>query len=105
MLTHTHTYILLRLALCLPALAHMQMKTPHPLGHEFNIFRDKAKPIDTEFNFPLKSDSSDYPCKGYLNLVGTSEGQSQVTWSAGTEQFITQVLFPSIVTFIVVKLH
>lgn len=94
MLTSTHT--LLGLTLCLPALAQMQMRTPHPLGHEYNIFRNPAKPVDTRFNFPLKADMSDYPCKGYLNLVGTSEGQSQVTWDAGTEQFITQVFFFSL---------
>lgn len=104
MLTHTNTHILLGLTLCLPALAHMQMKTPHPLGHEFNIFRDKTKVIDTQFNLPLKIDSSDYPCKGYLNLVGTPEGRSQVTWNAGTEQSIKQVFLP-LSTVPIIKLH
>lgn len=103
MFTNTHT--LLGLTLCLSALAQMQMKTPHPLGHESSVFRNPAKAIDTRFNLPLKADKSDYPCKGYLNLVGTSEGQSQVTWNAGTDQFITQVLFPSSLIITAGKLH
>lgn len=48
-----------------------------------------SKPIDTQPNFPLKYDRSDYLCERYLNLMGTPERQTQVTWDADTKQFIT----------------
>lgn len=71
-------------ALLVPALAHMNMKVPPPLRHRDNKLNTQA-PADY-YDFPLKKDGSDFPCKGYLNVLDTPEGGSVATWAAGSQQ-------------------
>ncbi|OAA40694.1 endoglucanase [Metarhizium rileyi] len=61
--------------------AHMEMKSPPPFRSSFNPFA--GDDIDYDMISPLKSDGSDFPCKGYANYMGTPKGKPVATWSAG----------------------
>lgn len=60
--------------------AHMQMSWPPPFRSMFNPYTED---IDYSMTSPLSSDGSDYPCKSYLQLFDTRQGQSVVTWQPG----------------------
>ena len=75
MFSKISTYIVLGSALLVPALAHMNMMDPPPLRHN-----------NPYYDFPLKTDGSDFPCKGYLDALDTPEGKPVATWAAGSEQ-------------------
>ena len=68
------------------ALAHMSLLSPPPLKSKHN---PHATTIDWSITNPLSASGSDFPCKGYLNLLGTVEGASVATWGAGTTQTLT----------------
>lgn len=61
----------------------MGMKFPTPLNYELNPHRGHSRPIDDNYNDPLKPDGSDYPCRGYAKLMGTREGVQVATYNAG----------------------
>jgi hypothetical protein len=64
------------------AAGHMQLAFPYPLGDQYNPHRTSAP--DQELYFPYeKDDSTPFPCRGHLNLVGTPQGASVMTWKQG----------------------
>lgn len=60
--------------------AHMQMSSPPPFRSRHNPY---TTDIDYDMNNPLSASGSNYPCKGYHNLLNTPQGRSVVTWTAG----------------------
>ncbi len=75
-------YLLLTLALLgTPTTAHMQLTYPPPLRSKSNPNTPTAN-IDYSMTSPLKTDGSDFPCKGYLSLLNTPQGQAVASWSA-----------------------
>jgi hypothetical protein len=82
------THIVLGSALLAPALAHMNMMVPPPLRHRDNPNTQTVKPY---YDFPLKKDGSDFPCKGYLDALDTPEGLPVATWPAGSQQMFAYV--------------
>ncbi|CAM1504127.1 Fc.00g017180.m01.CDS01 [Cosmosporella sp. VM-42] len=61
--------------------AHMEMIFPPP-------FKSKANPnagsdVDYSMTAPLQPSGADYPCKGYLSVLGTDAGKSVATFNAG----------------------
>ncbi len=62
--------------------AHMQLSYPPPLKSKSNPNTSPAN-IDYSMTSPLKTDGSDFPCKGYLALLNTPQGQAVTSWSAG----------------------
>lgn len=63
----------------------MTMSSPAP-------FRFKGNPntlpgnVDFDYAKPLAASGSDYPCKGYLSVLGTPEGKPVDTWAAGSSK-------------------
>lgn len=66
--------------------AHMEMINPPP-------FRSKDNPYTTDVDFdmtnPLKTDGSNFPCKGYHSLFDTPQGASVATWQPGEVHTLT----------------
>lgn len=62
------------------ASAHMEMSNPAPFRSKFNDF---TTDVDYSMTNPLSMDGSDFPCKGYNNLMGTPQGQSVTTYEPG----------------------
>jgi hypothetical protein len=60
--------------------AHMQMSYPPPLKSKSN---PHTNDIDYSMTSPLSTDGSNFPCKGYLSLLNTPQGESVASWSAG----------------------
>ena len=83
MFSKTFAHVVLGSALLVPALAHMNLMSPTPLRHINNKY---TKTPMENYDFPLKKDGSNFPCKGMLGALGTDEGQSVVTWPAGSQQ-------------------
>lgn len=68
------------------AQGHMEMKSPAPFRSRYNP--NSAGDIDYSMTNPLSSSGSDFPCKGYHNMLGTAKGAPTATWTAGqTTQF------------------
>ncbi|MCJ1303397.1 hypothetical protein MMC08_006206 [Hypocenomyce scalaris] len=67
-------------------LAHMQLNSPPTFGAANNPYR--TAPADTELTFPYGCCGKEipFPCRGYLNLLGTPQGASVATWTAGSVQ-------------------
>jgi hypothetical protein len=71
------------------SMAHMIMSWPPSLKYSGNPFANAASiagdstAIDYSLTSPLSATGSDYPCKGYQSLLGTTQGSSVVTWQAG----------------------
>ncbi|KAA6406585.1 MAG: hypothetical protein FRX48_09640 [Lasallia pustulata] len=67
-------------------LAHMQLYYPPTFGADNNPHR--TDPADTELTYPYGccGKKIPYPCRGYLDLLGTPQGASVATWAAGSEQ-------------------
>ena len=68
-------------------LAHMQMCYPPPLKSKFNINTGMA--IDYDMTAPLKTDGSNFPCKGYHNLTETSLGTPMAVLKGGELSYVT----------------
>ncbi|KAI0013232.1 hypothetical protein F4779DRAFT_442555 [Xylariaceae sp. FL0662B] len=62
------------------AVAHMNMKDPPPLAYKGNP-NAKEPNIDYSITSPITKDQ--FPCKGNLKLLGTSEGASVKTYTPG----------------------
>lgn len=86
MYTKFFAFMILGSTFLMPALGHMNMKSPPPLQHRDNPF---TQTVDEIYEFPLKKDGSDYPCKGHINALGTPEGKPVATWAAGSAQAFT----------------
>ncbi|TDZ34661.1 hypothetical protein C8035_v002658 [Colletotrichum spinosum] len=63
------------------ASAHMAMTYPPPLRSKLNPFN--GGDIDYSITSPMSASGSDFPCKGTLNLLGTSKASPVATWQAG----------------------
>ncbi|KAL7904027.1 hypothetical protein GGI35DRAFT_490865 [Trichoderma velutinum] len=60
---------------------HMEMKSPPPFRSKYNLYSGDDK--DYSMTSPLLGSGSDYPCKGYQRLLGSSEGKSVAAWVSG----------------------
>jgi hypothetical protein len=69
--------------------AHMEMSFPPPLKSKFNP--NSGSQIDYSMTAPLSGDGSNFPCKGFLNLLGTDAGKSVATFAPGTKGNVTIV--------------
>ncbi|KAH6676166.1 hypothetical protein F5X68DRAFT_39414 [Plectosphaerella plurivora] len=61
--------------------AHMEMTFPPPLRSKANPFA--AGDVDFDMTSPLSASGSNFPCKGYLNLLGTDAAQPVATFAGG----------------------
>ncbi|RKU41513.1 hypothetical protein DL546_003866 [Coniochaeta pulveracea] len=77
------------LALAATVSAHMEMSYPPPFKSKYNPFANGD--IDYSNTSPLSADGSNYPCKGYQSLLGTSAGASVATFAPGQTGNITIV--------------
>ncbi|KAI0598738.1 hypothetical protein F4775DRAFT_554171 [Biscogniauxia sp. FL1348] len=68
------------------AMAHMNMKDPAPLAYKGNP-NAKEPNIDYSITSPLQA--SQFPCKGWLKLIGTDEGASVKTYAPGEQSTMT----------------
>ncbi|XXG96966.1 hypothetical protein Hte_003259 [Hypoxylon texense] len=64
------------------ATAHMNMKDPPPLAYKGN---PNAKEPNIDYSITSPITEAQYPCKGYLDLLGTPEGASVATYSPGAQ--------------------
>src|SRR2546429_8677145 len=69
-----------------PSSAHMVMSDPAPIKYPKNPNTQNA---DYSYISPLNADGSDFPCKGYAELMDTPEGKSVASWATGSSQHIT----------------
>ncbi|RKF80937.1 hypothetical protein GcM1_188022 [Golovinomyces cichoracearum] len=72
--------------------AHMELSYPAPFRSRFNS-KALAGTVDYSMTSPLKTDGSDFPCKGYHKDMQdkTGAGAPVATWSAGSEYSFTVV--------------
>lgn len=66
---------------------HMEMKNPPAFRSSYNP--NTGSDIDYDIRSPLNSDGSNFPCKGYLNLLNTPKGKSVATWAPGSSYSFT----------------
>jgi uncharacterized membrane protein YgcG len=81
-MTNYNTLLLTLLALAGPATAHMEMTYPPPFKSKSNPHANPNQ-VDYSMTSPLKTDGSDFPCKGYLSLLNTPDGKPVASWTAG----------------------
>ncbi|GAB1314633.1 hypothetical protein MFIFM68171_04843 [Madurella fahalii] len=74
-------HILSTMAFAVCSSGHMTMTYPAPLRSKYNP--NSGFDIDYSITSPLSADGSNYPCKGYLSLLGTPQGKSVASWNAG----------------------
>lgn len=69
-------------------LSHMQLVHPPPFGGANNPHR--TDPPDPYLQYPYDCCGPlarwEYPCRGYLRLLGTPQGASVASWPAGSVQ-------------------
>lgn len=66
--------------------AHMEMTWPPPLRSKHNTFTTN---VDYDMVNPLNADGSNFPCKGYLNLLGTPQASPVTIFQAGQSYKLT----------------
>lgn len=69
------------------AFSHMLLAYPPALRYKGNPY--SGNDIDYSLTDPLNEDGSDYPCKGSLKLLGTSEATPVANWIAGQTYNLT----------------
>lgn len=74
------------LGLMAGANAHMEISNPAPFRSKFNSF---TTDIDYSMTNPLSASGSDFPCKGYHNLLDTPQGQSVANYQPGQKYSFT----------------
>ncbi|KAL2220551.1 endoglucanase [Thermoascus aurantiacus ATCC 26904] len=64
--------------------AHMRLYYPYPFQAEENPYR--TGPADEYLTYPYNccGKKTPFPCRGYLNQVGTPQGRPVATWAAGS---------------------
>lgn len=75
------SHILSTMALAVCSSGHMTMTYPAPLKSKYNP--NSGSDVDYSITSPLSADGSNYPCKGYLSMLGTPQGKSVASWNAG----------------------
>lgn len=68
------------------AIAHMEMKNPPPLRSKFNKFTTNA---DYDMTSPMAANGANFPCKGHLSVLGSSQAQPVADWTPGQPQTLT----------------
>jgi hypothetical protein len=64
----------------------MKLSSPPPFGAENNPHRtDPADPRLT-YNYNCCGRKTEFPCQGYLKLLGTPQGKAVAAWDAGSKQ-------------------
>ncbi|KAI5812826.1 extracellular protein [Pyronema omphalodes] len=66
------------LSLTVPVSAHMALISPPPLRHKSN-----PHTTNPDYSYTSPITASQFPCKGYHSLLGTSEGASVANYSPG----------------------
>ncbi|KAK5128823.1 hypothetical protein LTR85_000156 [Meristemomyces frigidus] len=68
--------------------SHMQLVYPAPFNASNNPYRTTS--ADPYLQYPYNccgpNDRWEYPCRGYLSLLGTPQGEPTATWEAGSTQ-------------------
>lgn len=66
--------------------AHMRLFDPPPFGAENNPHR--TDPADDRLDYPHDccGRETPFPCRGYLDQLGTDQGRPVATWAAGSVQ-------------------
>ncbi|RDI83003.1 hypothetical protein Vi05172_g7020 [Venturia inaequalis] len=66
--------------------AHMQLHSPAPFNASNNLHTNGHP--DTQLHYPYNccGRRTEYPCRGYLSLLGTPAGAPTVTWAPGSLQ-------------------
>lgn len=82
------TAIFAALAVLSSANAHMSLSYPPPFRAAGNPNVPQSS-IDYSITSPLSPDGSNFPCKGYQSDLGTADGKSVATWSAGQQYNFT----------------
>ncbi|KAI9802147.1 MAG: hypothetical protein M1833_002068 [Piccolia ochrophora] len=64
----------------------MQLVYPPPFGADNNPHR--TDPVDEFLQYPYNccGRQTEFPCRGYLKLLGTPQGAPTASWPAGSEQ-------------------
>jgi hypothetical protein len=64
----------------------MKLSNPPPFGAENNPHR--TDPADTRltYNYNCCGRKTEFPCGGYLKLLGTPQGRAVASWDAGSKQ-------------------
>jgi len=69
--------------------AHVEIQNPPPFRSKFNKLIDQST-VDFDNNAPLKPNSTEFPCKGFVDDFNSSPaGDSTATWAAGVNQTLT----------------
>nr|KMM72338.1 hypothetical protein CPAG_08635 [Coccidioides posadasii RMSCC 3488] len=78
--------IILLIALAASVHAHMRLYYPPPFAASNNPHR--TGPPDERLDYPYNccGRKTVYPCRGYLDLLGTDQGKPVATWPAGSVQ-------------------
>ncbi|KAI9730193.1 MAG: hypothetical protein M1834_005957 [Cirrosporium novae-zelandiae] len=88
LITNTTFLLVLYLPLLLlnpsTALAHMQLHFPPALKASNNPHTIGHPKVPLYFPFDCCGKKTVYPCGGHLDLLGTSEGKSVISWEAGS---------------------
>ncbi|OXV08724.1 hypothetical protein Egran_03513 [Elaphomyces granulatus] len=64
--------------------AHMQLYFPPPFAAKNNPHLTGAADPYLDYPYNCCGRKTPFPCRGYLNLLGTSQGAPVVTWAAGS---------------------
>ncbi|KAI2028082.1 hypothetical protein LOZ07_005612 [Ophidiomyces ophidiicola] len=74
-----------------PLHAHMRLHYPPSFAAENNPHR--TDPPDNQLEYPYNccGKTTIYPCRGYLNLLGSDQGKPVARWSAGSAQNFTLI--------------
>ncbi|KAF7562713.1 hypothetical protein G7046_g1406 [Stylonectria norvegica] len=75
------TSLILALGLAGLVQAHMEMIFPPPFKSKANPFANGD--VDYSMTAPLAASGSDFPCKGYLSVLGTDAGKPVAEWQPG----------------------
>lgn len=65
---------------------HMQMSDPPPLLSKYNKYTTNQ---DYDMTTPLSADGSNFPCRGHLNVLGSSQAQPVADWTPGQSYSMT----------------
>ena len=82
----TRILLLALVALSSGVVAHMEMISPAALLTKGNPNTGEPTTESYDMKGPLSPDGSNFPCKGTLKALGTSQGASVATWQAGSRQ-------------------
>jgi hypothetical protein len=68
------------------ATAHMQLWNPPPFNSSNNPHNAGAADDELVYPYNCCGKKTEYPCRGYLSLLGTPAGAPTANWAAGSTQ-------------------